>query len=462
MKFGELINSFINNLKIKNFINYNALKTEINSKKFISLLEVEINKYNNNYKNLILSKYEPYDTYTNLLINYLSINKILKKFKKNNNDNYVIFEKKYKSVDNFISKYSFYNDIINIPVGFNYTIDKTCPICLDKCNFPITTQCNHTYCWKCLVNVNKNFDFCPYCKTDTYIDPAMIILNTLVDCHKKYSPFKNNIVEKFHIVSDLHIDQWSHKYTSKYPCGQIKECPFKFTKSENDYLIVAGDISDDLNISINYLNEISVNYKKIFFVDGNHEHVHKYPQLYDKTYINNLVNNEKIVYLPSNPYIINKTVFIGCCGWWDYNNENEEVIENNTKYFKDWIKNFSREDNLEFINNVIQKSKDEFQYLYKLLQNYDNNSTIDNIIIVTHTVPHIKYCENKSVTDDSGSQLNTKFEKLFKFKKLSKWIFGHTHTQHEGKIYDVEIICNPRGRPEDFNRENYIIKKINL
>jgi len=47
----------------------------------------------------------------------------------------------------------------------------------------------------------------------------------------------------------------------------------------------------------------------------------------------------------------------------------------------------------------------------------------------------------------------------FKFKKLSKWIFGHTHTQHEGKKNGIEIICNPRGRLEDFNRENYIIKK---
>jgi hypothetical protein len=29
-------------------------------------------------------------------------------------------------------------------------------------------------------------------------------------------------------------------------------------------------------------------------------------------------------------------------------------------------------------------------------------------------------------------------------------------------FYRIEIICNPRGRPEDFNRENYIIKKIEL
>ena len=72
---------------------------------------------------------------------------------------------------------------------------------------------------------------------------------------------------------------------------------------------MAGDISDDLNESINYLNEISKYYKKILFVDGNHEHVHKYPKLYDTQYINKLITNDKIVYLPTTPYKINETLF---------------------------------------------------------------------------------------------------------------------------------------------------------
>jgi hypothetical protein len=38
MKYGKLITKIINNQKIKNFIDYNVLKKEINSKNFISLL----------------------------------------------------------------------------------------------------------------------------------------------------------------------------------------------------------------------------------------------------------------------------------------------------------------------------------------------------------------------------------------------------------------------------------------
>ena len=115
---------------------------------------------------------------------------------------------KYISISNFISKYDFYTDIINIPTIFNNQTDNICPICLEKCNLPITTDCNHTYCWECLLKTNKNFDFCPYCKKNTNIDPVIIVLNTIVDCDKKYSPLNILHKQKIDIVSDLHIDQW--------------------------------------------------------------------------------------------------------------------------------------------------------------------------------------------------------------------------------------------------------------
>ena len=84
---------------------------------------------------------------------------------------------------------------------------------------------------------------------------------------------------KMNVCSDLHIDQWSNKYTNKYPCGEIKEYPFRFKKTNSEYLIVAGDISDRLNTSLNYLDQISDHYEKILFVEGNHEHVYIYPKL---------------------------------------------------------------------------------------------------------------------------------------------------------------------------------------
>ena len=233
--------------------------------------------------------------------------------------------------------------------------------------------------------------------------------------------------------------------------------------SNSDYLILNGDICDDLNESINYLNDVSKYYKKILYIDGNHEHVYNYPELYDTKYINNQINkinNNKIIYLPNNYYKINNTLFIGCCGWWDYNNEDKDSINKCSKYFENWIDNFKEQENLKFIHNVINKSKEEYSNLICLLEKYKDDNEIKDIIIVTHTVPHIRHCDNHSITDNNSTQNNTKLYNITKYKKIKKWIFGHTHRCWEEKIDGIEFICNPRGRPEDFNREIYNTKQI--
>ena len=80
------------------------------------------------------------------------------------------------------------------------------------------------------------------------------------------------------LVSDLHIDQWDSKLPNLYPCGEIKTFPLSWDiVNHSKILVVAGDISDKLDLSLEYLDKISKNYEKVLFVDGNHEHSLKYP-----------------------------------------------------------------------------------------------------------------------------------------------------------------------------------------
>lgn len=265
---------------------------------------------------------------------------------------------------------------------------------------------------------------------------------------------------KIDICSDLHIDQWSNKYITKYPCGEIKNFPFQFKKTDSPYLIIAGDIGDELLYSIEYLNEISKYYEYILFVDGNHEHVDIYPNLYEKKYINNLIDNHKILYLSNTPYKIKNTIFIGVCGWWDYNNSDLETIDKCHNYFDNWIKHFTLEDSKKFINNVINKSIEEIEYLDSNIKKYMNDDSVKNIVIVTHTLPTKEFFDEDKNKIELATECNSKFENLLKYDKISHWIFGHTHTQWEKKINNIEFICNPRGRPEDYNREIYKLKQI--
>ena len=99
---------------------------------------------------------------------------------------------------------------------------------------------------------------------------------------------------------------------------------------------------DDIDLSIKYINNISKKYEKILFVDGNHEHVNRYIELYNIKDIHDKIkslNNDKIKYLPDNEYIINDKVFIGYCGWWDYNDKKD--LNKAKKYFNKWIPEFT-------------------------------------------------------------------------------------------------------------------------
>ena len=60
----------------------------------------------------------------------------------------------------------------------------------------------------------------------------------------------------------------------------------------------------EINTSLEYINQISNNYKKILFIDGNHEHTENFPNLIDKYEINNMINNfENLLHKLNNSHI---------------------------------------------------------------------------------------------------------------------------------------------------------------
>lgn len=267
------------------------------------------------------------------------------------------------------------------------------------------------------------------------------------------------------IVSDLHIDNWSHCYKTKYKKGRIDENPFQIKNSNADYLIVAGDISDNIHRSIEYLKQIPHKYKKILYVDGNHEHTDFYPDILENLYINKLIENTNIHYLSSKPFIIEDKVFIGVNGWWNFNNNNNEIVqkllENNYVNYE----NFTINDKNKLIQNIIDNSKKDFDNLNNKINEFHLNQEIKEIIIITHTIPNNNFghkYKNNSMDNNFPTQYNTNFNDLFISNKIKYWIFGHVHGSHDIKYNNIHFICNPRGCPSDYNRQSYSMKNITI
>ena len=184
MKYGKLLKIIKN--KDYHYIDYNYLKKLIGNSDFFKILKNNIEFFDKNYK---LNKNFNTEIYNYLVINYLSIHKIIKKYNKKNNKNYLLD----------LSEFKFYQDIINP----KYLDEKICSICYDY-GFMIKTDCNHEFCFKCLLKCSNEFKNCPNCRSETELDPVLIYINNIIsNPENKYSPFyKNTINER----KDLSID----------------------------------------------------------------------------------------------------------------------------------------------------------------------------------------------------------------------------------------------------------------
>lgn len=274
---------------------------------------------------------------------------------------------------------------------------------------------------------------------------------------------------KIDIISDLHVDHWDKDYKSKFPCCKTAHSPYYLCKEGNkeDILIIAGDISDDFNMSIEYLKDqlrSNTKYSKVLFVDGNHEHCSSYPELKcifemaGKTEeANKILQNDKLIFLHDDMYVIDDTAFIGVNGWWDYNRIDPDVIRPSVKnYFKEWRPDMTLLQVIKFIDKVAERSILDAEYVRHCISELNEMENIKNIVIISHSVPLREFASQHVLY----TELNTYFEELatsdlFDNGKNNYWIFGHTHKFNNKKVGNIQFISNPRGRPDDFKRETY-------
>ena len=125
-------------------------------------------------------------------------------------------------------------------------------------------------------------------------------------------------------------------------------------------------------------------------------------------------------------------------------------------YFKKWRGDLGPQDGEIFMSNLMHEGEKQIKLLEELLKKYEKDNNIKKIIIVTHTEHKKEYARNLRI------EVNSDYKCLFNISaKLKYWLFGHTHQQMDKSDY-IRFITNPRGRPEDYNREKYLIKKIKL
>jgi Icc-related predicted phosphoesterase len=236
---------------------------------------------------------------------------------------------------------------------------------------------------------------------------------------------------KIQVLSDLHLE--------------FDE--FNFEDAGADIVILAGDIHiKDKGVAwaINNIRNTPV-----LYVLGNHEFYGKaYPKhIY---HLKNQAKGTNIHILEKDSYSINGVNFLGCTLWTDFELFGDPRIAGHEcqQIMNDFKKirvspNYSKLRSLD----VTAMHRQSLKWLTdKLETNQDN----ENIIITHHgpsTLSLSKGYEREFSSAAYASNLNHIIEKY----SPSFWFHGHLHHSSNYRIGSCQIICNPRGYPDERN-----------
>ena len=252
---------------------------------------------------------------------------------------------------------------------------------------------------------------------------------------------------KIQIISDLHLE-----FMKKLP----KFLKY-FKQPDSDYLFLAGDIGypkyPDYNKGIFYqfITWCTNNYKKVFYIFGNHE-AYETDLILIKESIkkickekNNFIFLEKGVISEVDGYKV-----LGCTLWSDIEEESYYRMNDRNNIIISGQK-------LERIDLIKMHKEDKLW----LEQNIDSNT-----IVMTHHLPsyelihpYYKTQEYKIYNSAYASELDNSV------LKCKLWIYGHTHRSSDVLLNNItRCICNPSGYYNDddkysgFTNKTFIIE----
>ena len=218
----------------------------------------------------------------------------------------------------------------------------------------------------------------------------------------------------------------------------------------SNILVIAGDISEDIDMIRKTLEVLNNYYEKIIYVVGNHEY-----------YIPNMLWYKSSMGESFNYKSINKIykLFEICndCGviLLDHNNSNHGIyryndflIAGDTLWYKpknilDWVYYYPMQSDSMFIMSELSKRDKIIKLHDDSMKWYDELPRVD--LMISH-IPPLKNSNNGCYYNDIDVY------------KANTWIYGHDHKERDIINNGVRFVSNPWG----YESKDFKIKKLTL
>ncbi len=240
---------------------------------------------------------------------------------------------------------------------------------------------------------------------------------------------------KIQIVSDIHLE---HLDSDEFHLLIDPSAPV---------LVMSGDISTfDCVLLPSFLDYISKNFVKVFWILGNHEYYNNkgFSMHFIKDKLCDMCPNN-ITVLDNETYIIEDYVFIGSTLWSKICDKNKEIIEKSLNdfrhIFKDHTVNITSDDFNEMHNNCIN-----------FIDSSLNRFSDKKIIIITHYPP---LCDKTISEEYLNSPLKSAFCSDLDINvakpNILFWISGHTHHNYNLNFQksNIRLVSNQFGYEGD-------------
>lgn len=266
---------------------------------------------------------------------------------------------------------------------------------------------------------------------------------------------------KIAIISDVHIDNNPWNWTE-----------FDSVDADVSTIIVAGDISNNVRITSNWIKEVKKRFENVIWVAGNHDfynsgfHATRLYNEFEKEWpypsnVNEIYDHytrwsieHGIHFLHRSSVVIDGNTFIGATGWHDFVAGGQYTIEQQieawAKYLNDskytnWGKLI---DHQSVINAAIADSE-AIQDMVDIVDDINSGP----IIVITHHIPRREFAATNPAdiiwTQLNGSFVNTLLEPIVS-PNIKLWVYGHTHYRGMATVNDITYLCNARG----YRKEN--------
>ena len=271
-------------------------------------------------------------------------------------------------------------------------------------------------------------------------------------------------------ISDLHIDFWCPKTnpTNKKFKSQIMEYIKKLNPKTDELLIIAGDLGHFFEQDKEFLLQLKMYYNNICIVAGNHDLYlvsNSIKNRYKQNSLNRIEemkqfcsNTEGFYYLDGDVVTINNIKIGGVGMWHDFSYAINKLDFSKEEILRHW-KNIMNDSNLIFLNQEDSKQSEYYhhhkvdsfnteEYFQKEYNKLEQISSCD--IMISHYGPKIPY----DLNDEFKASITTTFYYFDGLKDIKRinpkyWIYGHTHRLVNEIYENTNLLCNPRGYPED-------------